>query len=267
MSRWSCALVTGASRGIGEAIARALASESIDLVLVARDEAGLSRIGNELAERFGIRAEVLAADLTDAAALARVEARLAASPPVDLLVNNAGMARTGAFATMPMDHESAIVSLNVTALMRLTHAAAASMRKAGGGTVVNISSMAGLQPWPRLSTYAATKAFVNSFSEAVHEELLGSGVTVTTVLAGFVRTDLSAGMPELRRVPSWLWITPDAVASAAVKAARRGRPVVVPTARFAALAAALAMIPRATKRRAAGRAARRAARLLDHGAA
>jgi uncharacterized protein len=263
VSRWRRALVTGASKGIGEAIARHLAAEGVDLVVVARDRDRLERVAAECVQRFGISVEVLDADLTDPRGLASIEARLAVTPPVDLLVNNAGDAHTGAFATLPVDAEAAIIALNVTAPLRLTHAAVGAMARNGGGAVLNISSMAGLQPWPRMATYAATKAFVNSFTEAVHEEAAGSGVTATTVLAGFVRTDLSAGMPELRRIPPWLWITPDTVASAALAAARRGRPVVVPSARFRLLATALALLPRRTKRRAAGRAARRAARLLD----
>ena len=263
MSRWKRALVTGASRGIGEAIARQLAAEGVDLVVVARDRNRLEKVAAEFTKRFGVAVEVLDADLTDPQDLARVEARLAVAPPVDLLVNNAGHARTGAFAALPVDGEAAIISLNVTALMRLTHAGIGGMANNGGGTVVNISSMAGVQPWPRMATYAATKAFVNSFSEAVHEEIRGSGVTVTAVLAGFVRTDLSAAMPELRRIPPWLWIPPETVASAALNSARRGKPVAVPSSRFMLLARLLALVPRAVKRRTAGRAARRAARLLD----
>jgi hypothetical protein len=254
--------VTGASKGIGEAIVRQLAADGVDLVIVARDRERLEKVAAECA-RLGVNVEVLDADLTDQRGLARVEARLTAEPPVDLLVNNAGYARTGAFRTLPVDNEAAIVALNVTALLRLTHAAVGAMARDGGGAVVNISSMAGLQPYPRMATYAATKAFVNSFTEAVHEEAKGSGVTATTVLAGFVRTDLSAGMRELRRIPPWLWITPDMVATAALAAARRGRPVVVPSGRFRVAGALLALFPRRMKRRAAGRAARRAARLLD----
>ncbi|KAA9152894.1 SDR family NAD(P)-dependent oxidoreductase [Amycolatopsis acidicola] len=252
--------MTGASKGIGEAIARRLAAQGVDLVIVARDRERLDKLAAECA---GVSVEVLDADLADPRGLAKVEARLAATPPVDLLVNNAGYARTGAFKALPVDNEASIVALNVTALLRLTHAAVGAMTGNGGGAVVNISSMAGLQPYPRMATYAATKAFVNSFTEAVHEEAHGSGVTATTVLAGFVRTDLSAGMPELRRIPPWLWITPDAVASAALAGAGRGKPVVVPSLRFRMLAKALALLPRRTKRRAVGRAARRAARLLD----
>ncbi|WP_067667281.1 SDR family NAD(P)-dependent oxidoreductase [Nocardia miyunensis] len=264
MSRWKRALVTGASKGIGEAITRQLAADGVDLVLVARDHERLDAVATDCAQRSGVNVEVLDADLTDPRDLARVEARLAAEPSVDLLVNNAGNARTGRFATLPVDDEAAIVALNVTALMRLTHAAVGTMARTGGGAVVNISSMAGSQPWPRMATYAATKAFVNSFSEAVHEEARGTGVTVTAVLAGFVRTDLSAGMPELRRIPPWLWITPDTVASAALAAARRGEPVTVPSTRFKVLDMALALIPRVVKRRAAGQAAQRAPRASSH---
>lgn len=267
MSRWKRALVTGASRGIGAAIARRLATDGVDLVLVARDRERLGVIAGKCRDTYGVQVEILDADLTDPAGVAVVEARLTAGEPIDLLVNNAGHAHMGAFARLSVDDQAAVIGLNVTALMRLTHAAVGAMVAAGGGTIVNVSSGAGLQPWPRMATYAGTKAFVNSFSESVHEEVRDRGVTVTAVIVGFARTELSGGMRELRRIPSWLWITADDVAVAALTGAVRGRPVVIPTRRFSVLFGVLAVVPRAAKRRLGGRAARRAARQLDAAAA
>jgi short-subunit dehydrogenase len=261
--KWQRALVTGASRGIGAAITRRLAAKRVDLVLVARDRASLDLIAQECTEKFGVRVEVLDADLTTTEGMARVEARLSAEPRIDLLVNNAGTAQMGAFARLPIDEGAAMVELNVMALMRLSHAAVASMQRSGGGGVVNISSLAGAQPAPRMAAYGATKAFVNSFSEALYEEVRGTGVTVTAVRSGFVRTDLSAGAVELRKMPSAIWLTPDAVAQAALDGAARGRLWVVPSARYKVISAVSGLTPRSVQRRSMGSAARWAARLFD----
>ncbi|RZS44134.1 hypothetical protein EV193_1018 [Herbihabitans rhizosphaerae] len=247
--------MTGASRGIGERFARQLAETGTDLVLVARDAERLEQVAKDIRDQHGVQVEVLAADLTDAAGLGRVEARL--HDGVDLLVNNAGAATMGGFLALPVERAVASVDLNVTPLVRLTHAALGAMVAAGRGAVINVSSIAGLQPTSGLSAYAGTKAFVNSFSEAVHEEVRGTGVTVTTVLPGFIRTDMSAAMTELNALPSFLWLTPDVVAAAGLRAARRGRPVVVPSLRFKAIVVWLALLPRSVKRRASGAGTRR----------
>jgi hypothetical protein len=253
---WRVALVTGASLGIGRAITLQLAAQGTDLIVVAREPDRLEAFAKECRHAHRVNVEVLAADLIDADGLARVEDRLLATPSVDLLVNNAGFATMGAFHDLPIEIEARMIALNVTAPMRLTHAALRSMLRERRGSIVNVSSMSGLQPFPAQAAYGATKAFVNSFSEAVHEEIRGSGVTITVTMPGFVRTPLTDQMP-LDRVPSFLWTTPDTVAAATLRAARRGRPTVVPAGRHRAVAGPLAMVPRPAKRRVAGRLARR----------
>jgi len=252
------ALVTGASAGIGREFARQLAGRGHDLVLVARDEARLDALGKELAEANGCDAEVLAADLTVAADLARVEARAGA---VDVLVNNAGFGTFGRFDTLDVDAETREVQLNVVALVRLTHAAAGPMAARGRGGIVNVSSLAGFQPGPMNATYSATKAFVTSFTQAVHEELKGTGVAVTALCPGFTHTEFQerAGA-EASEVPGFMWQDPPEVVTAALDGLAKNRALVLPGAFNKVLGSASDMMPFAVSRRAAAAVLRRAAR-------
>ena len=187
------ALVTGASSGIGEHLARLLAERGHDLVLVARDASRLAALAKELEGAFDATAQVLPADLTDADQLRVIEDRCHdRSAPIDVLVNNAGFGTFGPFHTLDLDTELREIQLNVVALVRLTHAAASEMVPRGRGGILNVSSLAGFQPGPSNATYSATKAFVTSFTEAVHEELKGTGVTVTVLCPGFTRTGFQA---------------------------------------------------------------------------
>src|SRR5262249_7574459 len=166
------ALVTGASAGIGEAIARELAARDHDLVIVARDSARLDTLARELSASYGGAVEVLAADLGDASQLAKVEARVAdGERPLDVVVNNAGFGTSGEFHMLDIEREEAEIRLNVLALVRLTHAALGAMVPRGRGGVLNVASLASLQPTARMAVYGATKAFVSSFTQAVHEEV------------------------------------------------------------------------------------------------
>ena len=179
------ALVTGASAGIGRSFAYALADRGHDLVLVARDTARLEALAKEIGDAYGAACEVLTADLADGDALVRVETRLAdAARPLDLLVNNAGFGTSGKFHTMPVDREEQEIRLNVVALVRLCHAALDAQVARGRGGVINVASIAGYQPTPGNATYGATKAFVSSFSQAVHEELKGTGVRCMVLSPG-----------------------------------------------------------------------------------
>src|SRR5262249_17483207 len=143
------------------AFATRLAALGNDVVLVARDEQRLTALAKELNAEHGVAAEVLVADLTDATALATVEARVADSArPIDTLVNNAGYGTNGLLHELDLDTETREIGLNVVALVRLTHAALGAMVARGNGGVLNVSSIAGMQPTPRNATYGATKAFV-----------------------------------------------------------------------------------------------------------
>lgn len=247
--------MTGASSGIGREIARQLADEGSALVVVARDRARLEALAAELP----VDVEVLVADLADPAQLAIVEARAADSDrPVDLVVNNAGFGTYGDLAALDIDRETDEIAVNVTAVVRLTHAAVRAMTQRRRGAVLNVSSVAGLQATPGNATYGASKAFVASFGEAVAGELRGTGVTLTTVLPGFTRTEFAerAGVGG-RRIPAPAWQTAEEVAATALAAARDGRPWVVPGLLNKALVSAAGPVPRGLKRRLAAKAATR----------
>jgi short-subunit dehydrogenase len=250
---WTRALVTGASSGIGRAIASQLAGGGTDLVLVARTAAALEDVA-ALARRRGVEADVLPADLADPDDVVAVETRLAAHPPVDLLVNNAGFGTYGQFHTLDIDEELREIAVNVVAPVRLTRAVLGGMVDRGRGWIMNISSMASLQPSPRNATYGATKAFVTSFSESLHEELRGTGVRVTAVLPGFTRTEFqaSAGLGDTGGLPGFVWQEAEDCAAAALAGTRAGRAVVVPGRLNKVTAAAAAGLPRGAKRRLVG---------------
>ncbi len=257
------ALVTGASSGIGAAFARRLAREGHDLVIVARSRPDLEALREECAERHAVEVEVLPADLTRPEALRRVEERLAEGHGFDLLVNNAGFGTAGRFADSDVDREEQEIQLNVIALVRLARAALGPMTARGRGAIINVSSLAGLGPYPYTATYGATKAFVNSFSEALSEELRGSGVRVQALLPGFTRTAFQqrAGI-DPSTIPDFAWMEPEAVVDASLAALARGAAVCVPGLGYRALAGVSGLVPRAAFRRivAAVQASRYAAR-------
>jgi len=249
------ALVTGASSGIGEAFARLLAERGHDVVLVARDQGRLDALAKELETAHGAHVEVLPADLTDPAQLERVEARCRDhAAPVELLVNNAGFGTFGAFHTLDLDGELREIQLNVVALVRLTHAAAVEMAARGRGGILNVSSLAGFQPGPMNATYGATKAFVTSFTEAVHQEMQGTGVSVTVLCPGFTRTDFqkTANAPA-ESVPGFMWQESDEVARAGLDAVAKNHASAIPGLVNKTLGTFSQMAPNALTRRIAGK--------------
>jgi short-subunit dehydrogenase len=244
------ALVTGASAGIGTVFAQHLANDGYDLVLVARDRERLEKLAAELPTA----AEVLAADLTDAAQLATVEARCKdEAKPIDLLVNNAGFATAGQFAELDLDGEEREIRLNVVALVRLSHAALRGMVGRGRGGIINVSSLASYQPGPYNATYAATKAFVTSFSHAIHEEVWGKGVTITVSCPGPTRTEFSE-RAELEGMtgPEFLWQDPGPVVDAALRDHRRRAAVSIPGIQNKLAAAFSSTLPGSITRKIAG---------------
>lgn len=246
MQTFRTALVTGASSGIGEQIARTLADRGVDLTLVARRTDRLEALANTLRARVGV--DVLTADLATDDGCAAVEHRLA-DHPVDLLVNNAGVGTVGTFHELPRDGESDEVRLNVVALLRLTHAALQSMVAAGHGAVLNIGSLAGDQPLRSSATYAATKSFVTTFTESIAAELRGTGVTVTVVKPGFTYTDINSDVaPNPTSLVGRMWMQPDYVARCAVDAAAKGQLICVPSMQWKAVNALVQTLPRVVTR-------------------
>lgn len=252
--------MTGASTGIGQAIAVQLAASGVDLVLVARSGDRLEVLAKELrADGAGPDVEVLAADLSHLDGLAAVEQRVAAQEaPIDLLVNNAGLGYEGPFHAQDASEVSETIGVNVVAMARLTHAALAPMTHKGRGHVILVSSMASLQGMPMTAVYSATKAFITSLGEALYEELKGTGVVVTTVLPGLTHTEFhDRGRWDLDKWPSVGWQEADEVASEALAAAARSRPEVVTGRTNRVLATLSSITPRHLRRSIIGWAARR----------
>jgi short-subunit dehydrogenase len=234
---WRRALVTGASSGIGEALARLLAAQGTSVVAVARREDRLRQLPGDV--------EVLVADLTDPDGLTRVEARLAVGD-VDLLVNNAGFGTGAPLAEIPADRVAAEVALDVVALTRLTRAALPSMLRRGGGGILNVSSVVAFLPTPGMATYSGSKAYVNAFTESVAAEVAAQGVAVTALCPGHTRTEFQGvaheGQP--RRLPGWAWQSAEDVAAAGLAGLAAGRRVVVPGAVNKVLVLAASTAPR-----------------------
>ena len=252
------ALVTGASAGIGAAFAAQLAREPYDLILVARAQDRLDALAAQLRADHQIEVEPLAADLTDVAQLRVVEEVVAGDDRLELLINNAGFGTFGPFAESDPNQEETEIRLNVLALVRLTRAALPGMLARGSGGIINVSSIAGMQAAPYNATYGATKAYVSSFTESLHEELRGSGVRVQALCPGFTRTEFQdrAGI-DVSRVPAFAWMTPEAVAQASLAALRRGEIVCIPGVYNRVLATLTGAVPRSVSRRVAASLVRR----------
>jgi len=186
-------LITGASGGIGEAFARRLAADEHNLVLVARSADKLGTLAEELESKHAITAVPVPLDLTEVDANKRLwDETETRGIVVDWLVNNAGFGSMGDFADLELDRELRMIDLNVRSLVALTHRYLPGMRHRGQGTIINVSSAAGFQPIPFMATYAATKAFVTSFSEAVAEESRPFGVRILALCPGSTETNFHA---------------------------------------------------------------------------
>jgi uncharacterized protein len=225
-------VVTGASSGIGAELSRELAGRGHALTLVARRRDRLEDLATDLREHYGIAVDVETCDLADPADRTRLVAKLrAGAKRVVALCNNAGYGSVGTFAELPLDREVGEVRLNVEALVELTGAFVNDMIEAGEGAILNVASTASFQPLPGMATYAATKAFVRSFSEAVHAELSGTGVSVTVLCPGFTETEFAgvagAGSFEAK-FPGFLVLDAKDVAREAVDGMDSGARTVVP---------------------------------------
>lgn len=249
-------LITGASAGIGMALARRYAADGYDLLLSARSTDRLADLARDIR---GVRVDTFPADLADPQGPGGLAAEIEqAGRHVDVLINNAGAGLHGRFAATPLERELELIQLNGASLIALTKAFLPGMLSRRRGHVVNVASVAAFLPGPYQSVYYATKAFVLSFSEALAEELRGTGVGVTAVCPGPIRTGFqaTAGVRRAHPVRPGLFLTPEAVAEAAWRGVRAGRRIVVPGWKHRLLVAAIQLAPRGLVARASERAGR-----------
>lgn len=247
--RFACALVTGASSGLGEEFVLQLAPRVGTFVLVARREDRLNELSAAVRARHpGVDVAVIAADLVTSAGCDEVVAELERRGLVpDLLVNNAGMGDYGEFVSAEWPRIEMMLRLNIEALTKLTHALLPGMIRAGRGAVINISSLASILPIPDFAVYAATKAYVTSFSEALRIELKGRGIPVLAVCPGPVRTEfgtVARRNPE-KRIPTSeaFYVEKEQVVSESIAALDRNRARLYPGLKVALAAAVIGALP------------------------
>jgi len=248
------ALVTGASLGIGEQFARILAAKGYDLVLVARGEARLQLLADELSRGFGAGCAVLAADLSTSEGVASVEKRITDGPAFDTVINNAGFAWRGEFVDEPPDDIAEMVRLNVLALSALSRAALAVMVARRSGRLLNVASMAAFLPGPSEAVYYATKAYVLSLTQALHEEVKSAGVHVSALCPGITPTNFQdrAGSHH-DRLPRFAMTGAARVAAEGLAALEENRAVCIPGGLYKAFVSLVHLAPRSVVRRGAGR--------------
>jgi len=238
----STALVTGATVGIGNVFARRLAAAGHDLILVARDAAGLYGTAATLRQTYRVDVEALPADLCDRDQTERVADRLRDDArPVDVLVNNAGFAVGKTFLCADIAEEERMLSVLVRAVLVLTRAAVPGMRARGRGTIVTVSSVAGFLPG---GTYAAAKAWATAFTTSLAGELAHTGVRAMALCPGYVRTEFHrrAGI-DVSHLPGWAWLDAGRVVDECLGDLRRGRTVSVPSVRYKAAVCLLRRVP------------------------
>ncbi len=227
------ALITGASSGIGEALAHCFAAAHFNLILVARSEGKLKQLARTLAQQHGVKAQVQVADLSQSGAADHLAAVLQRQQRVvDVLVNCAGVLEQGAFTAIPHASHQQIIDLNISGLTAMLSAFVPSMVKRGAGRVLNVASIAAFQPVPTLSSYAASKAYVLSLSESLGEELRATGVTVTALCPGITATNMftqaSDSNGKLAHLPGFLVGDVKQVAEMAFAACMKGDAICVP---------------------------------------
>lgn len=230
-ARGTTALVTGATAGIGAEFAAQLAALGYNLVLVARDRSRLDDAAISLGDSYGVRVEVLAADLLEAQGIAAVEKRVSSTENrITLLVNNAGYGLRKQFEDNDVAAELDHLDILVAVPLRLMHAALGQMLPAGSGTIVNIASVAGFTP---RGSYGAAKAWVLSFSRWAQLNYRGRGISVTAVAPGFVRTEFHERMKvRTDTIPGFLWLDAQSVVRKALGDVSRGKAVSIPTVRY-----------------------------------
>lgn len=241
------AIVTGASSGIGRALAVELARRGYDLCLVARRKTLLEELGSELMRDHGVKTGALELDLTQPCSLAEIREYLhARNWEPDVLVNNAGIGNTGEFLGTDWEREREMLQLNIVALTELTKIVVPGMKMRQYGRILNVASTAAFSPGPYCAVYAATKSYVLSFSQALNCELAGTGVSVSCLCPGPTRTEFAerAGIRDSGRFYRMRAMSPSAVARLGVRALLAGKSVAIPGSCNIAAALAIRLVPR-----------------------
>ena len=224
-------MITGASSGIGAVFARRLASQGYNLVLVARREALLRSLADEVQQKFRVNARFFPADLSNPIHVERLEKRIAEIGDLDFLINNAGFGVPGRFTEIEPERNLAMIQVHVVATVRLCRAALPGMIARGCGSIINVSSVAAFMASPRNTTYCATKAYLNLFSEGLQDELQGTGVRVQALCPGLTHTEFhnQAGYEDYKRkIPKFLWMSAEDVVTESLDALKKGRVICVP---------------------------------------
>ncbi|HEX5383166.1 MAG TPA: SDR family NAD(P)-dependent oxidoreductase, partial [Propionibacteriaceae bacterium] len=228
------ALITGGTAGIGAAFARALAALGVDLVLVARNADRLSEIATELKERYAVNVETVVADLAIRADVAGIAERLTSlEQPIDMLINNAGFGVRAKLTDADTTRHEQAIDVMIRAVLMLGAAAGRTMRQRGSGTIINVSSTAG---FVAMGSYSAIKAWVTTYTESLANELYGSGVRVTALCPGYVRTEFHerAGI-NMGSLPQLMWLDADRLVADCLNDAAAGKVVSIPSKRYKAM--------------------------------
>ena len=242
------ALITGATAGIGAQYARLLAREGFDLILVARDKNRLSTTAKTLSKEFGIKVDLLPADLTKPVQLEKVRSRLGdVKKPVDVLINNAGFGINKSFLESEIKVEQELLDVLVTAPMRLTHAVLPVMLQRNSGIVVNVSSVAS---WIAGGTYSAAKSYLTVLTESLHTELRSTKVKISALCPGFTRTEFhQRGRMKMKGLPNFMWLSAEQVVEKSWRDANAGKVISIPGWQYLILSSISRFGPRPMVRR------------------
>lgn len=242
------ALITGATAGIGAQYARLLAKEGFDLILVARNKNRLASTAKSLNKEFGVKVEVLPADLTKPVQLEKVRKRLSDSKkPIEVLINNAGFGINKSFLVSDLSDEQGLLDVLVTAPMRLTHAVLPIMKERNSGTIVNVSSVAS---WIAGGSYSAAKSYLTVLTESLHTELRPTKIKISALCPGFTRTEFhERGRMKMSGLPNFMWLSAEEVVSKSWRDVNAGKVISIPGWQYLILSSISRFGPRPMVRR------------------
>jgi len=236
------ALVTGASSGIGREFAFQLAQKGYDLLLVARDIDRLEQVGLTAAQKFGVKYQVLRADLSQLSDIKKVAGALSTESDLEYLVNNAGFGLNKALHKSSAEEEKALLEVLVTAPLMLTQSALGQMLEKNRGYVINVGSVAA---WITSGTYSAAKSYLHSFTESLYAQYASKGIKISTVAPGFTRTEFhQRANINMSSMPNWLWLEDKKVVKQAIDGVMKGKSLVVPGLQYKTLKLFADVLPR-----------------------